>query len=85
MIIKVVSRLLLYCNQVIHTCYLNSPSYKVFQGFVIIVGSLMYYIEDTGENGAGFTTIPMGMYWAIQTLFTVGYGDIVPFTLFLKS
>jgi len=48
---------------------------------VIIAGSLMYYFEDTGENGAGFTTIPMGMYWAIQTLFTVGYGDIVPFTL----
>ena len=41
----------------------------------------MYYIEETGANGAGFTTIPMGMYWAIQTLFTVGYGDITPFTV----
>ena len=48
---------------------------------VIIVGSLMYYFEGTGSSGAGFTTIPMGMYWAIQTLFTVGYGDIVPRTV----
>ena len=51
---------------------------------VIIAGSLMYYFEETGENGAGFTTIPMGMYWAIQTLFTVGYGDIVPLTVYGK-
>lgn len=41
----------------------------------------MYFFEESGANGAGFTTIPMGMYWAIQTLFTVGYGDIVPFTI----
>ena len=39
----------------------------------------MYFCEE--GNGAGFTTIPIGMYWAIQTLFTVGYGDYVPFTV----
>lgn len=48
---------------------------------VVLAGLLMYYLEDMGENGAGFTTIPVGMYWAIQTLFTIGYGDIVPFTV----
>jgi len=44
---------------------------------VIIFGSLMYLIE--GEE-SGFTSIPKGVYWAIVTLTTVGYGDISPQT-----
>lgn len=44
---------------------------------VIIVGSLMYVIE--GEEN-GFTSIPRGIYWAIVTLTTVGYGDVSPKT-----
>lgn len=44
---------------------------------VIIVGALMYLIE--GE-AAGFTSIPQGIYWAIVTMTTVGYGDIAPQT-----
>ena len=44
---------------------------------VIIVGSLMYFIE--GE-ASGFSSIPRGIYWAIVTLTTVGYGDIAPQT-----
>jgi voltage-gated potassium channel len=44
---------------------------------VIIFGSLMYVIE--GEEN-GFTSIPRGIYWAVVTLTTVGYGDISPNT-----
>lgn len=44
---------------------------------VIVFGSLLYIIE--GEDG-GFTSIPRGVYWAIVTLTTVGYGDISPRT-----
>ena len=43
----------------------------------IIIGSIMYVVE--GE-ASGFTSIPMGIYWAIVTLTTVGYGDISPVT-----
>lgn len=45
---------------------------------VMIVGTLMYIIES-GENSA-FTSIPRGIYWAIVTVTTVGYGDISPQT-----
>jgi voltage-gated potassium channel len=45
---------------------------------VIIAGALMYQIE--GEQN-GFTSIPVGMYWAVVTVTTVGYGDISPKTL----
>lgn len=45
----------------------------------LILGSLMYLIE--GEEH-GFDSIPRGVYWAIVTLTTVGYGDISPETPF---
>ncbi|MES9870741.1 MAG: ion transporter [Sedimenticola sp.] len=44
----------------------------------LILGTLMYVVE--GEAG-GFTSIPAGVYWAIVTLTTVGYGDLAPLTL----
>ncbi len=49
---------------------------------VLIIGTLMYLIE--GE-ASGFTSIPTAMYWAVVTITTVGYGDIVPRTLAGKA
>jgi len=45
---------------------------------VVILGSLMFIIE--ADETSGFTSIPAGIYWAIVTLTTVGYGDISPQT-----
>jgi voltage-gated potassium channel len=44
---------------------------------VTVFGTLMYVIEGPGN---GFTSIPTGIYWAVVTLTTVGFGDIVPKT-----
>ena len=44
---------------------------------VLIAGALMYVVE--GEEH-GFTSIPVAVYWAVVTMSTVGFGDIVPHT-----
>ena len=50
----------------------------VVMTIMLIAGSLMYLIE--GEEN-GFTSIPVSIYWAVVTMSTVGFGDIVPHTV----
>jgi voltage-gated potassium channel len=46
---------------------------------VTIAGAAMYEIEHM-ENSQ-FESIPQSVYWAIITMTTVGYGDVVPQTI----
>ncbi|KAL5964744.1 Potassium voltage-gated channel protein Shaw [Taenia solium] len=49
--------------------------------FIIIFAALMYYAERFQNNPHNdFNSIPVGLWWAIVTMTTVGYGDMVPKT-----
>ncbi|MCP5481953.1 MAG: ion transporter [Spirochaetales bacterium] len=62
------------------------PKIIVFLGavstIIVIVGTIMYIVEGPAN---GFTSIPVGIYYAVVTLTTVGYGDITPQTAIGKA
>jgi voltage-gated potassium channel len=44
-----------------------------------MVSTIMYYVEYEAQP-AKFSSIPATMWWGIETLTTVGYGDMIPST-----
>jgi voltage-gated potassium channel len=51
----------------------------ILMGAGLLFASLLYAIEHEVQPDK-FGTIPQAMWWAIVTLGTVGYGDVVPIT-----
>lgn len=47
---------------------------------IIFGASLMYYVEGLDSSETQFTSIPQSLWWAVQTVTTLGYGDITPIT-----
>jgi voltage-gated potassium channel len=52
-------------------------------GTAVFSGAIMHAIEGRAQPEK-FGTIPDGMWWAVSTLTTIGYGDVVPITPFGK-
>lgn len=48
---------------------------------IVIFASLVYYAERLQANPDNdFNSIPLGLWWALVTMTTVGYGDMTPKT-----
>jgi voltage-gated potassium channel len=50
---------------------------------LVMVSTVMYYAEHDAQPEK-FSSIPATMWWGIETLTTVGYGDMIPQTIFGK-
>ena len=56
--------------------------------FFLIIGAIVFagaiYYAEHGIEGSQIQSIPEGIWWAVVTMTTVGYGDVVPVGLWGK-
>jgi voltage-gated potassium channel len=54
-------------------------AFVIMCGLLVFCSSFMYLLEHEAQPD-DFGSIPAAMWWAMATLTTVGYGDVVPIT-----
>ena len=52
----------------------------IFLALLLVLSSSLMYFAEHGSQPESFSSIPAAMWWAVATLTTVGYGDIIPIT-----
>jgi len=52
----------------------------LFLVFEILFSSTIMYLVENAAQPEKFSSIPAAMWWAVMTVTTVGYGDIIPIT-----
>jgi voltage-gated potassium channel len=66
--------------RVIHTRRVELGVTLAFVMVATIIAAGAIYLVEHGQADTGFSSIPRAMWWAVVTITTVGYGDMVPQT-----
>lgn len=56
----------------------------ILTGFLIVIAACLVYFAENPAQPDKFRSIPDTLWWAVVTLTTVGYGDMVPVTVLGK-
>lgn len=52
--------------------------------FFIVISSFMVYFAEHNAQPDKFSSIPQTIWWAVETISTIGYGDLYPITVLGK-
>lgn len=66
--------------RVLHTRRVELGVTLAFVVVATVLAADAMYLAEHGQPDTGFATIPRAMWWAVVTITTVGYGDVVPQT-----